>query len=371
MSELALPRLFAAHRRLVWSLCYRMTGSAADADDLVQDTFLRALERPPADAARDPRPWLVRVAVNLSRDHLRARQRRGYTGPFLASPIDTSHLPADAAQRPDSYYGALESLSFAFLAALEVLTPRQRAVLILCDVMGYAVRETAAALDMSEANVKTTHHRARLAMSSYDGKRQPITRALQARTMRRLRAFMIHALHSDGRELAKLLAADVTEWNDGAGEFFAARAPVRGVEKVILFTRKTQRTGAFRAALRQLNGLPALVIDFGHASQLRSRPASAGIDPKVPPRSVVSLQLDASGAIRDIYGVVASRKLTHVGFERLHTAPVFMGQLAAGCFEPELAASLVRVLGRRLRSAVAQRQSAPPLVTDAPAHNPD
>ena len=198
MSSLALPQLFAAHRRLVWGLCYRMTGSAADADDLVQETFLRALERPPADSARDPRPWLVRVAINLSRDHLRARQRRGYTGPFLAAPIDTSHLPADEALRPDTRYGALESLSFAFLAALESLTPRQRAVTVLCDVMGYAVREAALALQLSEANVKTTHHRARVARASYDATRRPITRAAQALALRRLRAFLVHVL-SDAR----------------------------------------------------------------------------------------------------------------------------------------------------------------------------
>src|SRR5690606_24093652 len=72
-----LERSFRRHQRLLWGLCYRMTGSPSDADDLVQETFARAIERPPADGAREIRPWLVRVAMNLSRDHLRRRRRRG------------------------------------------------------------------------------------------------------------------------------------------------------------------------------------------------------------------------------------------------------------------------------------------------------
>lgn len=348
MSSLALPQLFATHRRLVWGLCYRMTGSAADADDLVQETFLRALERPPADSARDPRPWLVRVAMNLSRDHLRARKRRGYIGPFLAAPIDTSHLPADETLRPDTRYGALESLSFAFLAALEPLTPRQRAVTILCDVMGYAVREAALALSLSEANVKTTHHRARLAMSAYDATRQPITRAAQALALRRLRAFLLHVLSDDRAELEKLLAADVIEWNDGGGEYFAARSPVCGAAKVILFTRKTRRSGPFRAAVRQLNGLPALVFEQGGNAQLLTRGARPGIDPKIAPRTVLSVRLAADGCIREIYGVVAPRKLSHVSFDTLQgPLPMFAQLLGPACFDPELRASLARSIMRR------------------------
>ncbi|HEY9231828.1 MAG TPA: sigma-70 family RNA polymerase sigma factor, partial [Blastocatellia bacterium] len=76
-------------RRLLWGLCYRMTGNAADADDLVQETFVRALEHPPRRTDEPLRPWLVRVALNLSRDLLRRRRRRDYTGPWLPSPVPT------------------------------------------------------------------------------------------------------------------------------------------------------------------------------------------------------------------------------------------------------------------------------------------
>src|SRR6185295_12271247 len=85
----ALSAAFAADRRFLWGLCYRLTGSAADADDLVQETFVRAMERPPPRTDEPARPWLVRVATNLGRDLLRRRKRRGYVGPWLPSPIET------------------------------------------------------------------------------------------------------------------------------------------------------------------------------------------------------------------------------------------------------------------------------------------
>src|SRR5262249_43422526 len=78
---------FAEHKGFLWGLCYRMTGSAADAEDIVQDTFVKALEKPPADMDLPLRPWLVKVAMNLSRDQLRRRRRREYFGPWLPSPV--------------------------------------------------------------------------------------------------------------------------------------------------------------------------------------------------------------------------------------------------------------------------------------------
>ena len=166
--------LFADERRFVWALCYRMTGSAADADDLVQETFLRAIERPPARTDKPWRPWLVRVAMNLARDVLRRRRRFAQRQPWLPSPIETGdesappayELPPESGSPTEGRYELLESVSFAFLLALEALTPGQRAVLLLRDVFDYCVRETADALGMNEPAVKTTHHRARRAMAA-------------------------------------------------------------------------------------------------------------------------------------------------------------------------------------------------------------
>jgi len=184
--------LFAAERRFVWRLCYRMTGSAADADDVLQETFVRAIAQPPPRTDLAWRPWLVRVAVNLARDCLRRRRRAPYRGPWLPAPIDCGgadapeppayEVGAGAARSTEGRYELMESVSYAFLLALEALTPAQRAVLLLRDVIDYDVRETALALGMSEANVKTTHHRARRAMAAYNGARCPPTPARQAAT---------------------------------------------------------------------------------------------------------------------------------------------------------------------------------------------
>src|SRR5512144_2858833 len=103
-------RVFEEHRTFLWRLSYRLTGNAADADDILQETFVRAMVKPPADAARDWRPWLVRVAVNIGRDLLRRRRRLGYTGPWLPSPVmdePPAHEPSDTERGPDARYELL------------------------------------------------------------------------------------------------------------------------------------------------------------------------------------------------------------------------------------------------------------------------
>src|SRR5437868_10514213 len=138
------PQIFDEHKRFLWGICYRMTGSAADAEDIVQDTFVRALEKPPTDMEAPLRPWLVKVALNLSRDQLRRRRRREYFGPWLPSPVSTEddgplpiYEPTAPGISPVARYDLLESVTLAFLLALEVLTPAQRAVLLLRDVFDY------------------------------------------------------------------------------------------------------------------------------------------------------------------------------------------------------------------------------------------
>src|SRR5687767_5400493 len=106
------------NERHLFDLAYRLTGSAADAEDVVQETFARAVERPPVDTARAWRPWLVRVAMNVGRDVLRRRRRTRYPGTWLPSTLETDDL-ADARESPDARYGRLESASVAFLRALE------------------------------------------------------------------------------------------------------------------------------------------------------------------------------------------------------------------------------------------------------------
>src|SRR5712692_46828 len=176
-----------------------MTGNAADADDLVQETFVRAIEKPPKWTDEPLRPWLVRVAINLSRDLLRRRKRQGYVGPWLPSPVPTDEQspasyepPARNEDSPAARYDLMESVSFAFLLALEALSPTQRAVLLLRDVFDYSTSETAEALDITEANVKVVLLRARRKMKGYDKDPARLSPERQQTTRRALEQFLLY-----------------------------------------------------------------------------------------------------------------------------------------------------------------------------------
>ena len=307
-STLQIEEVFQAHERFLWGLCYRMTGNAADADDLVQETFMRAMKSPPARTDEPWRPWLVRVAINLSRDLLRRRKRQGYDGPWLPSPLETeppAFDPPDESGDPSTRYDLLESVSFAFLLALEALTPNQRAVLLLRDVFDYSVLETATALAMSEANVKTTLHRARKAIAAYDRTRRPLTQALQEQVQQALQKFLQCLFNHDVAGAESLLAENVRHTSDGGGEFHAARVPIVGRDKVLLFNSRLMQIAAansyeVRSEWRVLNGMPAIVFEI----------------PNIPDGfascTVMLCQLDAEGRIVQLHSVLASRKLSAI-----------------------------------------------------------
>lgn len=308
-----IAEAFRAHERALWGMLYRLTGTAADADELVQETFLRLIERPPPDMTRALRPWLVRVAMHLGLDCLRLRKRRTYTGPWLPSPVESaagdgipSFEPVDVdGVSTEGRYDLLESVSMAFLVALEALRPRQRAVLLLRDVFDYSVDETSDALGMSPTNVKTTHHRARRTMEEYDRRRLPITRERQAATREVLERFVVGLATRDVDQIESLLAADVREMSDGAGEFLSALRPLHGASDVARFFVGLARrvpSEQYAVELRLLNGLPALLVGVGELA------------PRVAPRFVLGIDLDQQGRIREARVVQATRKLTHVIF---------------------------------------------------------
>jgi RNA polymerase sigma-70 factor (ECF subfamily) len=306
----ALEQSFKSDERFLWGLCYRLTGCAADADDLVQETFVRAMERPPHNQSDPLRPWLVRVAVNLGRDLLRRRKRRSYVGPWLPSPIETpgeeelpAYEPVIAGERTtEGRYDLMESVSFAFLLALEALTPQQRAVLLLRDVFDYSVLETSEALGISQPNVKTTLHRARAAMRAYDRTRRTPTRQLHERTKEALGRFVNGIITGDVADVEKMLAASVRAMSDGGGQYFAARKPIVGPQRVARFfvNIATRRAAQSRFEMRSVNGAPALVGEFddGRAGE--------------PPRMVLLCEVDESGQITRLHIVLADRKLTAV-----------------------------------------------------------
>lgn len=305
-----IEHLFKEHERFLWGLCYRMTGNAADAEDLVQETFVRAMNKPPAKIDEPPRPWLVQVAMNLSRDLLRRRKRQAYDGTWLPSPIETGdeaspalQLPADENSNPAAHYDLLESVSFAFLLALEALTPAQRAVLLLRDVFDYSVDEAATALEMSGPNVKTTHHRARRAMENYEQSRRIPTRELQTRTRQVMESFLACLANHDIAGIEGLLARDARQLNDGGGEFIAARAPVVGREKVALFSSRLAKwmmMAEVKIAWRMFNGMPAFLVEFVHPIE------------GYAPRNITLCELDDDGRIARVHSVLATRKMTAV-----------------------------------------------------------
>lgn len=301
-----IEHLFKEHERFLWGIGYRMTGNAADADDLVQETFVRAMNNPPAKLDQPLRPWLVQVIVNLSRDLLRRRKRQIYEGIWLPSPVETAEEFSPQFvddHNAASHYDLLESVSFAFLLALEALTPSQRAVLLLRDVFDYSVGETADALKISKPNVKTTHHRARRAMSDYDHSRLIPTRELQTQTRQTMEKFLQFLSDHNVAGIENLLARDARQLSDGGGEFIAARVPIVGREKVMLFNLRIvaqASTTEVNFSWRMLNGMPALITDYPQAPANYAR------------RLVTLIELDAEDRIKRIYNVLATRKLNAI-----------------------------------------------------------
>lgn len=311
-----LEQVFNDNQKFLWGLSYRMTGSAADADDVLQETFVRLMQKPPADTEESLRPWLARVAVNLSRDFLRRRRRQAYVGQWLPAPFETEnnddllslldlHAAAGPTETrdPSARYEMLESVSFAFLLALELLTPTQRAVLLLRDVFDFNVAETAGILHMTEQNIKTTHHRARRVMREYEEKRFVPRKSLVEKTGRVVAQLVEFLTNRDTEGAAKLLASNVVCISDGGGEFVAARVPVAGRSKVSLFLSKlVQGTAGVPSQTRvmELNGLFAVTTEREHAPEGYAR------------KLATLFQIDDEGLIERIYFVLASRKLVAV-----------------------------------------------------------
>jgi RNA polymerase sigma-70 factor (ECF subfamily) len=301
----SLAALFRAQRGPLFGLAYRLTGSAEDAEDVVQEAFARLaatpLVRPPEELGR----WLARVATNLGIDALRRRRRRAYEGPWLPAPLETPDddpLAALASEAPDPErrYELAESATYAFLVALEALSPRQRAALLLRDVLGHSAAQVAARLGTSEGNVRVLHLRARRALAPYDAARCVPTPALRARHEAALARFLACLEAQDARGLEAVLADDVETVTDAAGEYTALAAPLAGrdrVARLYLTAALHRRAGGMRTELRLVNGLPAACITL--LAPVRRQ----------APRSLLRCELDAAGRIRLLHAVLAPRKL--------------------------------------------------------------
>jgi RNA polymerase sigma-70 factor (ECF subfamily) len=217
-------QIFNQYRGLLFSIAYRMLGSATDAEDMVQEAFVRWLQAGET-AVQSPRAYLATIIVRLCIDHLRlARtQREVYVGPWLPEPLPTG-------PHPDLVETALlaESLSYAYLVMLETLRPLERAVFLLHEVFQYSYEEIAPMVDKSVANCRQIFHRAQ----EHLGQRQPRYRVSPEQQERLTTQFMQASVNGDMQGLLALLADDVVFTGDGGGKARTGLRPVHGPDKV-------------------------------------------------------------------------------------------------------------------------------------------
>jgi RNA polymerase sigma-70 factor (TIGR02957 family) len=215
---------FVAHRDLMFSMAYRMLGTVADAEDAVQDAWLR-WSAAPRDDVKEPRSYLARTVTNIALNRLRAAQarREAYVGPWLPEPLLTRTDP-DIAERAE----LTESVSVAMLVVLESLTPEERAVFVLREVFDFAHAEIAASLGRSEAAVRQIAHRAREHVQA----RRPRFEVDPGRQRVVTARFLAAAVGGDIDGLLAVLAPDVTLTTDGGGKAKAALRPITGATKV-------------------------------------------------------------------------------------------------------------------------------------------
>ncbi|WP_200207718.1 RNA polymerase sigma-70 factor [Micromonospora coerulea] len=215
-------QVFNQHRNLLFSVAYRILGTAADAEDAVQDAWIKWSASDRAQVA-DPKAYLARIVSNLALERLRStrHKREMYVGPWLPEPILTSGDAAEAVMDA-------ESVSMAMLMVLETLSPLERAVFVLKEVFGFSHAEIAAAVERSEAAVRQTAHRAREHVRA----RRPRFTADRSRQREVTERFFAAATGGDINALMELLSPDVTLWTDGGGKVRQAMRPVVGASTV-------------------------------------------------------------------------------------------------------------------------------------------
>ncbi|WP_156669557.1 RNA polymerase sigma-70 factor [Mycobacterium sp. E3339] len=285
-------RTFIEHWKLLFAIAYRILGSAADAEDVVQDAWLKWSAADRGQVA-DPKAYLSRIVSNLSMERLRStrRQRETYVGPWLPEPILTSEDTAEDV-------AAAESVSMAMLVVLETLSPLERAVFVLKEVFDFSYAEIASAVERSEAAVRQAGHRARNHVQA----RRPRFEADRGKKRAVTERFFAAATGGDINDLMQLLAPDVTLWTDGGGKVRQALRPVEGMAKVAAWlagVTKRPYEGVeiadMTAEVVDINGGPGIV--FSAAGRVIA---------------TLTVELDADGRIATIHNVANPDKLRAV-----------------------------------------------------------
>ncbi len=281
----SVTRAFVAHRNLLFTVAYEMLGSAADAEDVLQETWLRWVGVDPG-IVRDERAYLVRITTRQALSHLRVlgRRKESYVGPWLPEPLLTAPDVAEDVELADS-------VSMAMLLVLETLAPTERAVFVLREVFDLGYDEIAGAVDKSPAAVRQIAHRARAHVAA----RRPREVASAAETRRTVEAFRRAVETGDLQCLLDILAPDVVLLTDGGGLVRAALAPVVGAGQVARVLGGIAATMSMQPA--QVNGDPALIVRL-----------DGEID------TVLTLRVD-DGLVTGLYAVRNPEKLSHLARE--------------------------------------------------------
>jgi RNA polymerase sigma-70 factor (TIGR02957 family) len=275
---------FVAHRSLLFTVAYEMLGSAADAEDVLQESWLRWAGVDHAQV-QDPRAYLIRVVTRQALNRLRtlSRSREEYVGEWLPEPVRTSPDVADDVE-------LAESVSIAMLTVLETLGPMERAVFVLREVFEMPYGEIAEAIGKSAAAVRQIARRAREHVAA----RRPRVQVSRAEQQAVVERFLVALRTGRLQELMDLMAPDVVLIADGGGIVAAARVPIHGAELVVkLLARANRVVASFDATPVWLNGEPAGRLE---------------IDGQV---AAVSLVVE-NGRVTRIYAVANPRKLTRL-----------------------------------------------------------
>ena len=244
---------FTRERSLLVGVAYRMLGSVSDAEDVVQEAWLR-WARVDTATVHDPRGFLVRTVTRLAIDRLRRIQarRENYVGPWLPEPLLTSPDPADDTDRA-------ESVSMAMLVVLETLSPLERTVFVLHEAFGYSYPDIAEILDRTPPTVRQLAHRAREHVQA----RRPRYETDAAKRRAATERFLQASVGGDLAGLLQLLAPEAVLWADAGGKAKAPRRPILGAEKIARFfvgiSDGMVPEGA-TVLIAEVNGGPAVVL---------------------------------------------------------------------------------------------------------------
>ncbi|MGW0051266.1 RNA polymerase sigma-70 factor [Nocardia cyriacigeorgica] len=279
---------FVAHRNLLFTVAYEMLGSAADAEDVLQETWLRWAQVDLGEV-RDQRAYLVRITTRQALDRLRTlgRRKESYVGPWLPEPLLTSPDVAEDVELADS-------VSMAMLLVLETLAPIERAVFVLREVFDLSYEEIGEAVDRSPAAVRQLAYRARAHVAA----RRPRGAVSEAQTRGALEAFQRAVETGELQGLLDILAPDVVFLGDGGGLARAALVPIVGAGAVAeLLTAGLGNLAARSMEAAQINGYPALLLRM---------------DGRVD--TVIAVRVD-DGLITGLYSVRNPEKLSRVQTE--------------------------------------------------------